>query len=260
MNIATFNANSVRVRLPQILAWLDAGHADVLCIQETKVQDKDFPEAPIREAGYYVVYRGQKAHAGVAMISREEPQDVAFGLADGDEPDEPRLLRARVGGIAIVNTYVPQGRQVDSPHFDYKLRWFERMHAFFERFYSPDESLIWVGDLNVAPEPIDIHDPKGNKDHVDFHPLAREALARVKEWGFVDVFRSHHPDEPDHYTYWDYRARNPVERKKGWRVDHVYATQCLADRSTGSWIDTDARQVERPSDHTFLVAQFRDEG
>lgn len=259
MDIATFNANSIRARLDQILAWMDAGHADVLCIQETKVQDKDFPEAAIREAGYHAVYRGQKAHAGVAMISKTEPSEVAYGLADGDEPDEPRLLRARVGDIAIVNTYVPQGRSADSPHFEYKLRWFERVHAFFERFYTPDEPLIWVGDLNVAPEPIDIHDPKGNKDHVDFHPLARQALAAVRAWGFVDVFRKHHPNEPDQYTYWDYRARNAVERKKGWRVDHVYATEPLAARSVGSWIDTDARQVERPSDHTFLVAQFSDE-
>ena len=126
-----------------------------------------------------------------------------------------------------------------------------------ERHYAPDKPLVWVGDLNVAPEPIDLHDPKGNKDHVDFHPLAREALARVREWGLVDVFRLHHPDEPEQYTYFDYRVRNAVERKVGWRVDHIYATQPLAERSLNAWIDVQARQAERPSDHTFLVAEFQ---
>jgi exodeoxyribonuclease-3 len=113
-----------------------------------------------------------------------------------------------------------------------------------------------VGDLNVAPEPIDVHDPKGLKDNVDFHPEARAALERVREWGFVDVFRQHHPNEPKQYTFWDYRVRNAMERGLGWRVDHVWATGPLARKSTRAWIDVEARRAERPSDHTFLVAEF----
>lgn len=256
LTIATFNANSIRTRLDQIIAWMAQGHADVLCIQETKVQDTDFPAEPIRNAGYQVAYRGQKAYAGVAIISREELSDVAYGLDDDGEPDEARLIRAVVRGIPLVNTYVPQGREADHPQFQYKLAWLARVRAFFERHYAPDKPLVWVGDLNVAPEPMDLHDPKANKEHVDFHPLAREALARVREWGLVDVFRRHHPDEPGQYTYFDYRVRNAVERQVGWRVDHIYATASLAERSLGAWIDVQARQVGRPSDHTFLVAEF----
>jgi exodeoxyribonuclease-3 len=253
LKAATFNANSIRVRLEQVLDWLRREEADILCIQETKVQDKDFPVEPIGNAGYHVVFRGQKAYAGVALISREEPQEVAFGL-DGE--DEARLIRAVIGGIPVVNTYVPQGRSPDSPHFQYKLEWLARLRALFERDYSPDEPLLWMGDFNVAPEPIDVHDPQRLKNHVDFHPQARAALEQVREWGFVDVFRRHHPDEPDQYSYWDYRARNPVERGIGWRVDHVWATEPLARKSTRAWIDVEARLAERPSDHTFLVAEF----
>jgi exodeoxyribonuclease-3 len=254
--VATFNANSIRVRIGQILDWLQRERPDVLCVQETKVQDPDFPLESIREIGYHVVFRGQKSHAGVAIISREEPQQVAFGLDDGGEPDEPRLIRALIRDVHVVNTYVPQGREVDSPHFQYKLEWLGRVRDLFERHYRPDQPLIWTGDLNVAPEEIDVHDPKRLKNHVDFHPDARAALERVRAWGFVDVFRQHHPDEPGQYTYWDYRIRGSLERGLGWRIDHIWATAPLAEQSIRSWVDVEARRAERPSDHTFLVAEF----
>jgi exodeoxyribonuclease-3 len=232
-------------------------------VQETKVQDQDFPADPIRKAGYHVVFRGQKAHAGVAIVSREEPGAVAFGFDDGPSTgsgqtgsDEARLIRAVIGSIPVVNTYVPQGRSPDSEHFQYKLEWFRRLRSLFEEDYSPREPLLWMGDFNVAPQPIDVHDPNGLKDHVAFHPEARAALEEVRQWGFVDVFRRHHPHEPGQYTYYDYRARDPIERGVGWRVDHIWATQPLAERSTASWIDVEARRAERPSDHTFLVAEF----
>jgi len=254
--VATYNANSIRTRLPLVLDWLERESPDVLCLQETKVQDEDFPAAPFQEAGYHVVFRGQKAHAGVAIASRDEPQEVAFGLDDGGEPDEPRLVRATIGGVPVVNTYVPQGRSPDSEHFQYKLAWLGRLRDFFERHYDSQQPLVWTGDFNVAPAPIDVHAPKRLEKHVDFHPEARAALERVREWGFVDVFRLHHPDEPGQYTFWDYRVRGSVDRGLGWRVDHIWATEPLARRSTGAWIDVEARRAERPSDHTFLVAEF----
>ena len=254
--IATYNANSVRARLALVLDWLRREAPDVLCLQETKVQDQDFPAMPFEEAGYHVAFRGQKAHAGVAIVSRDEPQEVAWGLDDGGPPDEARLIRAVFGGIPVVNTYVPQGRSPDSEHFQYKLEWFARLRSFFERHYSPDEALLWLGDFNVAPEPIDIHDPKALANHVAFHPDARATLERVREWGFIDVFRRLHPDEPGHYTFWDYRVRGAIDRGVGWRVDHIWATPTLAEKSTRAWIDVEARQSERPSDHTFLVAEF----
>jgi len=256
LKVATYNANSIRARMDLILDWLDREETDVLCVQETKVQDQDFPEEPIREAGYHVVYRGQKAHAGVAILSSMEAKDVAYGFDDGGEPDEPRLIRAVYAGVPVVNTYVPQGRSPDSEHFQYKLDWFDRLRALFERHYDPQEPLLWMGDFNVAPEPIDIYDPKGKANHVDFHPDARAALDQVRDWGFVDVFRRHHPDEEDQYTYYDYRAKDPIERGIGWRVDHIWSTKPLAERSTEAWIDFEARRAERPSDHTFLVATF----
>ncbi|MBN1178985.1 MAG: exodeoxyribonuclease III [Anaerolineae bacterium] len=252
---ATFNANSIRTRLDQLLNWLDREAPDVLCVQETKVQDQDFPAEPIRAAHYHVVFRGQKSHAGVAILSRVEPSDIVYGF-DEDPTDAPRLIRAVIDGVSVVNTYVPQGRDPDSEHFRYKLEWFGRLRALFEHLYDPGQPLLWMGDFNVAPLPIDIYAPQRLEDHVDYHPEARAALEAVRAWGFTDVFRHHHPDEPGHYSYWDYRARNPIERGVGWRVDHIWATAPLAAQSTRAWIDVDARRAERPSDHTFLIAEF----
>ena len=256
LKVATFNANSIRIRLHQVLDWLARESPDVLCLQETKVKDQDFPQELFRAAGYHLVFRGQKAHAGVAVVSRHEPTEVAFGLDDGGPPDEVRLIHLVVRGVPLVNTYVPQGRSPDSPIFEYKLEWFARLRSFFDRHHSPDAPLLWLGDFNVAPEPIDVHDPTRLSDHVDFHPRARQALEQVREWGFVDLFRRQHPDEPDQYTYWDYRVRNAVGRKVGWRVDHIWATEPLARRCLDVWIDVEGRRVERPSDHTFVVATF----
>ncbi len=256
MKIATFNCNSVRIRLEQIIAWLGREAPDVLCLQETKVQDKDFPAAAFRDAGYHVAFRGQKAYAGVAIASREEPRPATFGIDDGGEPDEARLIRAEIAGIVVFNAYVPQGRTADSPHFAYKLEWLRRFRRLLEREYSPDQSIVWCGDLNVAPEPIDVHDPKRLKDHVDFHPLARAALEEVRSWGFTDIYRQFYPGAPGHYTFWDYRFSTTVERNRGWRVDHIWATRPLAERARRAWIDVEARKAERPSDHTFVVAEF----
>jgi exodeoxyribonuclease-3 len=202
------------------------------------------------------VFRGQKSYAGVAVITREAMQNISFGIDDGEEPDEPRLIRGTVAGMHLVNTYVPQGRSPDSEHFQYKLRWFERLRNFFERHYTPDDTLLWAGDFNVAPLEIDVHNPKRLVNHVDFHPEARAALERVRKWGFVDVFRQFHPDEAGQYSYYDYRVRGAVERGLGWRVDHIWTTEGLAQKAVKSWIDVEARLGERPSDHTFLVAEF----
>jgi exodeoxyribonuclease-3 len=256
LRVATYNVNGVRARLESLLAWLQSRSPDIVCLQETKVQDEEFPAEPLRAAGWHVIFRGQKAHAGVAIISREEPVEVAHGFDDGGEPDEPRLLRAVIRDIPVVNTYVPQGRSIDSEHFLYKLQWFDRLRSFFDRHCSPQEPLLWAGDFNVAPDPIDVYAPDRLKKHVDFHPDARARLEQVREWGFVDLFRMHHPGEPDHYTYWDYRVRNALGRGMGWRIDHIWASQALAPHCTRAWIDVEARRAQRPSDHTFLVAEF----
>lgn len=252
--ISTFNANSIRVRLDQVLDWMDREKADVVCVQETKVQDKDFPKKKILDAGYRVRYAGQKSHAGVATLSQEEPDEADAGFDDGD--DAARLLYTRFADLHVVNSYVPQGRSMDHEQFEYKLAWLERIKSWFDTHFSPDDLVIWLGDLNVATEDIDVHDPEGLRGHVDFNPEAQAALENVREWGFTDIFRKHHPDEPNQFTYYDYRARNPIERNVGWRIDHIWATAPLAERSTDAWIDVEARRADRPSDHTFLVAEF----
>jgi len=160
IKVATFNANSVRSRIELVVDWLQREQPDAFALQETKVQDADFPADAFTRVGYRVAFRGQKAYSGVAIATREELQDVSYGLDDGGEPDEARLIRGTLRGIPIVNTYVPQGQSVDSDKFQYKLDWLARLRRWFERHYSPEKPLLWVGDLNVAPEPMDVHDPK----------------------------------------------------------------------------------------------------
>lgn len=256
LRVATFNANSLRARLPIVVDWLAAHEPDILCIQETKVQDHEFPLQPFRTSGYHAVFRGQKSHAGVAVLCREKPEEVAFGLDDGGPADEARLIRLTVSGVPLVNTYVPMGEKADSPRFAYKLEWLRRLHRYFRRHFRPDQPVLWCGDFNVAPEEIDVHDPVRLKSHVDFHPQARAELERIRAWGFVDVFRLHHPEEKGQYSFWDYRVRGALDRGIGWRVDHIWATPALADRSVDAWIDAAPRRAPRPSDHTFLVADF----
>jgi exodeoxyribonuclease-3 len=255
MKIATFNANSVRSRLDAVRQWLNENAPDALAIQETKVEDKDFPALAFTELGYHVVFRGEKSYNGVAIVSKEKPKEVRSGLDDGKQADETRLISAKVGPIYIVNTYVPQGRELDNPMYPYKLEWFKRLNAYFNRHFTSQTKLVWVGDLNVAPEAMDIHNASEQEDHVCYHVDVRKAFAETVSWGFVDVFRKHHP-EPGQYTFFDYRTVNAVQRHMGWRVDHILATPPLARTSTDSYIDLKPRLAAKSSDHTFLVAEF----
>ncbi|RLA82963.1 MAG: exodeoxyribonuclease III [Deltaproteobacteria bacterium] len=254
--IATYNVNSIRSRLPLVIDWLKKEKPHVLCMQETKVPDDQFPREAFQGLGYRVIFKGTKGGSGVAIASLEEPQQVSFGL-DGEEVlDEDRLICCMVSGIWIVNTYVPQGQSPDSPMFAYKLKWYDKLLDFFRRRFSPEDPLIWCGDLNVAPEPIDVHNPKRLMGHVCFRPEVWEKFERMKEWGLVDLFRLHHPGEPGHYTFFDYRVPKALERGLGWRVDHILATRSLAQRCKGCWIDLEPRKAPKPSDHTPLVAEF----
>ncbi len=254
--IASWNVNSIRSRLVLVLDWLHSYRPDALCLQETKVDDKDFPAEQIREAGYQVVFRGERGYNGVAIISQSAPREVRFGLGTRTDPDEERIIAASIDGIPVVNTYVPQGRDVESHMFQYKLKWFDRLLAFFKKNYSPDNPLIWAGDLNVAPSDIDVHDPERLKGHVDFHPEVHKKLHKVMDWGFVDAFRKWEPG-PGQYTFWDYRVKRALERGLGWRVDHVMATRPAADMSVGAWIDKKPRAAKKPSDHAPIAVSFQ---
>jgi exodeoxyribonuclease III len=241
--------------MPVIERWLSDNKPDVLCLQETKVIDEDFPFAEIAAFGYDAVFRGEKSYNGVAILSRNRFEKASYGF-DGDGKDEgTRLIAVRVRGIDIVNTYVPQGTSPDSDRFQYKLQWFGRLRDYFNDRYRTSDRLVWLGDFNVAPEHIDVHDPKRLLGHVGFHPDEHRALAAVKEWGFVDIFRKHRP-EPGNYSFWDYRVRESVARGLGWRVDHIWGTETMAGLSVNAEIDRGPRLWVRPSDHTPVVAEF----
>ena len=255
MKLATFNVNSIRARLEIVLAWLEQNKPDILCLQETKTVDAGFPESEIKAVGYDAIFRGEKSYNGVAVLSKRPADEARYGLDDGDKPDEARLIAARFGKIWIVNTYVPQGREIDHPMYQYKLEWFRRLKSHFNRHFTPKTKLAWVGDLNIAPEAKDIHNAEQQADHVCFHVDARRAFEDVKAWGFEDVFRKYHP-ESGQYTFFDYRMPESVKRGLGWRVDHILATRPLAAKCTDSYVDLKPRLAARPSDHTFLVAEF----
>jgi len=255
MKIATFNVNSIRSRMPLVLNWLKKNKPDIMCFQETKVQDHEFPVQPFTDAGYQAVYRGEKSYNGVAIASLKTPRDIKFGFDDGLPADESRLIALKIGEIYVVNTYVPQGREIEHAMFKYKLEWFERLRKFFDRNFKRGNKVVWVGDLNIAPEAIDIYNASMQENHVCYHKSVREAFEKTKRWGFVDIFRKYHP-EPGQYSYYDYRTMNAVERKMGWRVDHILATEPLAKKSKDCYIDLKPRLEPKCSDHTIMVAEF----
>lgn len=257
LKIATYNVNSIRSRLHIVIPWLKANRPDVFCMQETKVEDGGFPVAGFNDAGYHVVFRGAKSYNGVAVASLKEPEAIAFGLDDEGPRDEDRLIRGVFSGIPVINTYVPQGRERESEFFAYKLKWYGRLAAMLKRDYAPAEPLIWCGDLNVAPEAIDVHDPKRLRGHVCFTPEVWQAFADAASWGLFDVFRRHHPGEAGLYTFFDYRVPKAAQRNLGWRVDHILATEPLLKRSRACAIDMQTRMAEKPSDHTVLYAEFK---
>jgi exodeoxyribonuclease-3 len=254
MKVASFNVNSLRARLPIVLQWLRQNQPDVLCVQETKVQDEDFPSGDLDKSGYRYVFKGQKSYNGVATLSKSKITNVQYGF-DDEPQDQARLITAEINGIVIVNTYVPQGYMPDPDKFEYKLNWFKRLHHYFKKKFKPADPVLWVGDLNVAPQAIDVYDPETLLGHVCFHPEVHKALDKVVKWGFTDVFRMH-CSEPGQYTFWDYRLRNSFKRNLGWRLDHILATQPLAKKCTACYIDKEPRTAEKPSDHTPIVAEF----
>ena len=257
--VATYNVNSIRSRLHIVIPWLEKHRPLALCMQETKVDDPEFPVKDFTAIGYHVTFRGAKRYNGVAIASLIEPKEVSFGLDDGDPADEDRLIRAIFDDLTVVNCYVPQGRDKEHEQFQYKLQWLERLERFFAARHSAGENILCCGDLNVAREEIDVHDPKRLLGHVDFTPEVWEGFDRLISWGFADVFRRHHPDEPNQYTFFDYRVPRSVDRGLGWRIDHILATPSLAERSTDCFIDLEPRRAEKPSDHTILAAVFKKE-
>ena len=258
MKIATYNANSIRIRLDTIVSWLEKHQPDVLCIQETKCQDDVFPSLALASTGYHMNFRGMKSYNGVAVLSRTAPGEVSFGFDDGlPEIDEARLMRVVISGIPIINTYVPNGFKLGAPQYDYKLKWYGRLRNYFEKHLSPDEPAVWCGDMNVAPEPIDVHSPEKHLRHVCFHEDVRRVYKETQAWGFEDVFRKLYPERVQ-YTFWDYLRPSSLEQNKGWRIDHILATAPLTAKVREAAVDIEPRRGVRASDHTFVWADFAD--
>jgi len=254
--IATYNVNSIRSRLHIVIPWLRENRPDVLCMQETKVEDAKFPVGDFEQAGYHVIFSGGKRYSGVAIASLEKPEEVSSGMEDTEPFDTDRLIWGVFSGISVLNLYVPQGRGRDLPQFQYKLQWFDRLRNFLKRHYSLDDMLVCCGDINVARETIDVHDPKRLLGHADFTPEVWDAFDSITSWGLSDVFRKHHSGEAGQYAFFDYRVPAAVNKGLGWRVDHILATSSLANLSVDCHIDLEPRLAEKPSDHTVMVAEF----
>ena len=254
MKIATYNVNSIRQRLRLVLDWLAEHKPDVMCLQETKVQDHEFPAMAILAAGYHASYCGMKGYNGVATLTRLEPDKVIHGLHEGPDNEDFRIIQTMVSDVPIINSYVPQGHSITSEKYAFKLEWFRRLREYFETALDPMKPAIWLGDLNVAPEPIDVYHPEKRAKDVDFHIDARNAYKQTRDWGFVDVFRKLHPDVVQ-YTYWDY-YRNALDRNFGWRIDHILATAAIAERCVRAEVDMAPRRAKGASDHTVVWAEF----
>jgi len=257
MRVATFNTNSIRARLSVILKWLDTHHPDALFLQETKVQDSDFPAESFEEAGYQAVARGQKTYNGVAIITKKALRNTRVDLHD-ETDEEARFACGDLDGVHLINVYVPQGFAVGSERFVDKLAWLTDLVEYIRDAYTPETPLVMAGDFNVALEPVDVYDPEGLEGQVGYNPDEQTIMKELLNWGLVDLLRRHHP-EGAYYTFWDYRIPNGFKRNMGWRIDYILATAPLAKRSTDVWIDTEVRAEKRPSDHTFLVAEFSPE-
>ena len=255
MKIATWNVNSITAREPVVLRWLKEARPDVLCLQETKCVDEKFPRANFEALGYRVESHGQPTYNGVAILSLLPAEDVQRGFPDEEEGSHSRLIAGTVGGVRVVNVYVPNGQSVGTEKYKFKLDWLARLRDYLDEHLWADDEALLCGDFNVAPEDRDVHDPDLWRGRILFSEPEKKAIRHVQEWGFTDAFRMHEP-RPGFYSWWDYRAGG-FRRNEGLRIDHVWVSEPLAARCKRAWIDREPRGWERPSDHTAVVAEFK---
>jgi exodeoxyribonuclease-3 len=253
MRIATWNVNSLRVRMEHLRRWLADNAVDAIALQELKLADEHFPRAEIEAMGLHALCYGQKTYNGVAILSRTQALDCAFGIPEDADPQR-RVVAAGVGPIRLVNVYVPNGQAVGSEKYTYKLAWLERLRAYLAALLASNEYLLVVGDFNIAPEDRDVHDPAEWEGSVHVSAPEREALGRITALGLSDLFRRF--DQPKNaWSWWDYRM-NAFRRDRGLRIDLMLASPALAERCTACTIDRAPRTWERPSDHAPVTAAF----
>ncbi|HXU93640.1 MAG TPA: exodeoxyribonuclease III [Gallionella sp.] len=253
MKLATWNVNSLKVRLPQVLDWLAANPVEVLCLQETKQQDTDFPRAELQAAGYHAVFSGQKTYNGVAILSREPLDEVQFGIPGFDD-EQKRVIAATANGVRVVCVYVPNGQSVDSDKYQYKLKWLEALRAWLACELVKYPKLALLGDYNIAPEDADVYDPKAWEGNVLVSEAERQEFRSLLQLGLRDSFRLFEQPEKS-YSWWDYRMM-AFRRNMGLRIDHILVSEALAEGCKGCVIDRTPRKLERPSDHTPVVAEL----
>jgi exodeoxyribonuclease-3 len=253
MKIATWNVNSLKVRLPQVLDWMDKEQPDVLALQETKTPDGNFPLEDIEAAGYQARFSGQKTYNGVAVLSKSPASDPVTDIPSLDDPQR-RILAVSVNGVRVVNLYVVNGQEVGSEKFQYKLHWLEQVSAYLRTELAAHRYLVVLGDFNIAPEDRDVHDPELWRERILCSTPERDALKAMLDAGLVDAFRQF--DQPEKsFSWWDYRAA-AFRRNRGLRIDLILASRALAEQCIRSGIDTGPRKHDRPSDHTPVFAEF----
>ncbi len=253
MKVASWNINSIKVRLGHVLQWLESAEPDVLALQETKMTDDVFPKQAIEDAGYQVVFSGQKTYNGVAIIAKQQPTDVITDIPDLDDPQR-RILAATVDDVRIINLYVVNGSAPGTEKFKYKLDWLEKVTAFIEQQQAEYDDVVVLGDFNIAPDDRDVHDPDKWHEKILCTTEERSALNRILDLGFQDSFRLLH-DEGGLFSWWDFRM-NGFVRGLGLRIDLILCSDDMSEAVTASYIDVDPRTWERPSDHTPVVTEF----
>lgn len=245
--ITSWNVNSIRARLDHVLDWLEENEPTLLCLQETKVQNHEFPMELFVDAGWNVHINGQRTYNGVALISREEITDVMLETGIPVLDEQKRIIGCTLNGVRVYNVYVPNGKTPESESFVFKEQWYKALKDFMIAHHKPDEKVVICGDYNVAPDDIDVHDPEEMRGVCCFHPSEQEWFENLKDWGFTDAFRALKPDEQA-FTWWDYRGAS-FRRDRGMRIDHHLVSKPLMDDVTDVVLDRDERKKEKPSDH-----------
>ena len=253
LKIASWNVNSLNVRLPHVLAWCDVAAPDILALQETKLTDERFPVDELREAGYHSVFSGQKTYNGVAILSKEPAHDTVTDIDGLDDPQR-RILAATIDDLRIINLYVVNGSEVGSEKYAYKLHWLEQVSRFVAEQMKTFKNVIVLGDFNIAPEDRDVYDPEAWHEKILCSTPERQALQTMLDFGLTDTFRLFEQEE-NAWSWWDYRQA-AFRRNMGLRIDLVLASKALAKNCTAAYIDKEPRRQERPSDHAPVVAEF----
>lgn len=254
MKIATWNVNSINARLDHLVKWLTDTQTDVVCLQETKCVDENFPYQAIHDLGYHTTFYGQKSYNGVAILSKHDIDDVQKNFPDDDDEAPKRLIAATINGIRIVNTYIPNGTELWSDKYTFKLDWLQRLRHFFDETCDNGGNVLLCGDFNVAPDELDVWSVPAWEGKIHFSKPERAAIKYVKQWGFVDVFRKVNGDKKE-FSWWNYRE-GAWQRNRGLRIDHIWTSEALAEKCTACWVDKTPREWERPSDHAPVVAEF----